>query len=698
MQPDAENRILGLFAKKNARALSRKEIAASLPETGEERLDGLLEGMLASGALVQTGNNRFTVPALAGLKAGIFRSSGRGYGFVSPDGGGPDVFIPPKGTQGAWHNDRVLYRELGDKSGKGPEGEVERIASRGFSSVTGRLAVSRREAYVEPSEKRLALRIELNDRRLKGARSGDLVSVDILSYGDGKKPPRGELARVFGEDGTRKAACAAVLSENGIRESFPPEVLAEADGLPDSIEAGRISGRLDLRDRLVFTIDGDDAKDLDDAVSLQKDESGNWVLGVHIADVSEYVTPGSALDGEAFSRGTSVYYADRVIPMLPVKLSNGICSLNGGADRLAVSAFVTLDGAGGVLGTDFSKSVIRSSERMTYNNCNRLLEGGDPALNERYRDILPMLKDMSGLADALYKRRMRRGALDIETVESYIKCDETGAPVEILPRSRGISEKIIEEFMLCANEAVAEHLFHSERPAVYRVHEKPDPDKMAAFRAFAALSGYPLPAGGGLGSHALQSVLDRVKEDAMRRRISGMLLKSLMKARYSEQNLGHFGLAAKYYCHFTSPIRRYPDLLVHRFLKELLDGKTAKPEEFKLAAGAAAVSSDREVKADNAEREIEKIYKAEYMRKHIGERFEGYVSGVQPFGFFVELDNTVEGLVRAEELEGDEYVYNEEAMTLTGLNTKKVFGIGTPVAVECVAANPSAGEVDFRIV
>ncbi len=689
--------ILALFHKDNARALPRNEIA-KLSGARAGDLDAALDALTGQGELIKTKKDKFAPPALVGLKPGVFWASQRGYGFVSTNDGSPDLFIPPKATGGAWHQDRVLVRQGREsKPGKGPEGAVERILSRGTPSLTGSLTITRGHAYMTPRSARFPDRILVDRQTLENARSGDLVSVRLTSYGDEKRLPHGSVEQVFGEDGTRKAACAAVLFSYGIRQEFPPEVLEFSEQLPETVDPKWFDGRLDLRGRCVFTIDGDTAKDLDDAVSLEKDEKGRFVLGVHIADVSHYVKKGLPIDAEALARGTSVYYADKVIPMLPEALSNGICSLHGGVDRLTLSAFMTLDSDGAVVDAEFHNTVIRSTERMTYSACNRLLDGGDAALEARYQNILPTLLMMSELSAKLIKRRMARGALDIETVESYVKCDESGAPIDILARERGASERIIEEFMLCANETVARHLFLSKYPAVYRVHEKPDPDKMAAFKSFAASNGYPVTSGE-MTSQALQAILDLSKQKPERRQISSMLLRSLMKARYSEQNLGHFGLAAKFYCHFTSPIRRYPDLIVHRFLKTLIEGKASetllkKQEAF--AARAALSSSDREVAADSAERDIEKLYKAEYMQGHIGEEYPAVISGVMSFGLFVELENTVEGLVEIGSLDDDYYTYHEETMTLSGSGKNNIYSIGRAVTVKCVSASPSTGEINF---
>ena len=698
-KPQAEpaEMIMALFAGDRPSALTENEIISALGSGTQVRR--ALEALTEQGSLLLTRKGKYATPQMQGLIPGTFWSSGRGFGFVSPDGGGEDLFIPPKETMDAWHTDRVLVTRRPGREGKGPEGAVQQILSRGAQSLTGRLVRESGQVAFVPDNKRMPDDIRVARHDAGQAKPGDRVAVRILSYGTRKEAPRGEVTVIFGRAGTREAACAAVLHSYGVRTEFAPEAIRQAQGIPQSIQDKAAQGRRDLRDKIVFTIDGADAKDLDDAVSLEKDEQGRLVLGVHIADVSHYVTEGSPLDKEALARGTSVYYADKVIPMLPEALSNGICSLNGKQERLTLSAFMTLDKKGKVLEAEFAQSVICSVHRMTYADCNTLLAGTDAALAQKYADILPMLKDMAALAEILYRARIERGGLDIETVESYIKCDEQGRPVDVLPRKRGVSEKLIEEFMLRANESVARYFSDREKPAVYRVHEKPDPDKIAAFAASAGLFGYQLGYhDDGVHSADLQKVLEAAQGKPEQRILSDLLLRSMMKARYSESNLGHFGLAAPYYCHFTSPIRRYPDLVVHRVLTACLQDKMSgqrQEQAQKFAAQAAKSSSDREVAADNTERDIEKLYKAEYMQGHIGQEYAATVSGVQPFGLFVQLENTVEGLIPIDTMEGDYFAYDEKNMALTGVNSGRKFRIGVALRVLCVSADPSTGEVDF---
>lgn len=557
------------------------------------------------------GNDDMKQDKQAGGLAGIYQATSRGFGFLVPeDGGGreDDWFIPPRAEGGAWHGDRVLARpeDEGGEEGRRRTARITAVVERANKTVTGVLVRHNRGLWLRPDSDRLPGPIQVLTKR-KGVRAGDRAAVAMTSFGSAKHPPMGTMRGVFGPAGDRESAVAALLYQYEIDREFPDAVMLEAKATPQSVEESAVAGRLDLRDKVVITIDGASSKDLDDAVSLERDGLGRWVLGVHIADVSHYVRPGSALDLEAWERGTSVYFADQVVPMLPRELSNGICSLNPRVDRLALSCVMTLTPEGEVVDHTIAKSVIRTTERMTYEDCNALLAHSDPALAERYARILPMLEDMAALSRVLEGRRRRRGALELDTRESYVVCDESGTPVDVV-------------------------------------------------------------------------------------------LRSLMKARYDGENLGHFGLAAKYYCHFTSPIRRYPDLMVHRILTALLDGRLSGGVERRLAAAvqkAAVQSSQRELAAQSAEREIEKRYMAEFMAGHVGETFAGTVSGVTRFGLFVLLPGGVEGLLGVEALPGRGYRYDETRLTLTEEGGGTAYTFGMPLEVVCAAADPATGQIDF---
>ena len=628
---------------------------------------------------------------------GIYRASGKGYGFVvpeAPDETSGDLFIPPHKAHGAWSGDRVaaVCTET-DAEGR-TAGKIVQILERANRRVVGTLARMGRSLYLVPDSDKLPSAIQVAGKP-KGVHAGDKAAVSMVTFGGRGGTPMGTLAESFGPAGSRETSTAAILYENEIDPAFPPAVLEEADRIPDTVPPEALAGRLDLREQCIITIDGASSKDFDDAVSLSHDGQGRPVLGVHIADVSHYVTPGSFLDREAFERGTSVYFADQVVPMLPTALSNGICSLNPHVDRLALSCLMTLAEDGTVVEHTLVKSVIRSAERMTYEDCNVLLSGQDPSLAQRYAHILPLLKGLADVAAVQEKRRERRGALDLASSECFIQCDGQGHPVGVQFRQQGRAEKLIEQCMLTANETVAEHFARLHKPTIYRVHEKPTGSKTDALRLMLSPLGYPLKE----ADHGtLQRILKQAKGTPEELAVNTMLLRSMMKARYDVKNLGHFGLAADFYCHFTSPIRRYPDLVVHRFLTQLIEGRMTAAQEKKalaFAERAAQQSSQREIAAQTAERAIEKLYLAEYMRSHIGEIFPGVVSGGSRSGLFILLPGGVEGFLPVTVLPPDRYEYEESRLRLIGERTGAVYGVGLPMEVVCTAADPATGRIDL---
>lgn len=627
---------------------------------------------------------------------GHYRGTGRGFGFFIPEDGesrADELFIPPHREGGAWDGDLVEAAYDGEDPQRPghPLARITKILERVNQRVTGVTQKVERQIWLRPDNERLPGPIKVTGR--VHIRDGERAAVEVTSYGADLTPPLGILCADFGPLGSRAAAVEAILYGQDVHREFPQEVLDEAGRISQAVSDDALKGRLDLREKCIITIDGAASKDLDDAVSLEKDGK-NWVLGVHIADVSHYVAPGSGLDGEAFERGMSVYFADQVVPMLPVALSNGICSLNPQVDRLTLSCFMTLTPTGEIVGHDLRKSVICTTERMTYEDCNALLAGENPYLEERYAHILPMLRDMAALAKVLEKRRKNRGGLDLDTLESYVICDSMGEPVDVVARTQGESEKLIEAFMLAANETVARHLFDHHMPCVYRVHEKPSTEKVETLKAMLSPLGYALPDAGG---HALQRVLDSSRGTPEGPAVSMMVLRSMMKARYDVQNLGHFGIAAEYYCHFTSPIRRYPDLMVHRCLHALLAGEKSGKTLQKSCAEAAVRSSRREIAAQTAERDIEKLYFAAYMRERIGEEFTAAVSGVTRLGLFAALPSGVEGFLPVEALPQDRYTYDEAHMSLIGERSRRTFTFGMELPVVCVSADASTGRVEFRL-
>ncbi len=683
-----------------ATPMRAEEITRAMPDKGKKEIKAALDKLCIQGLVMKNKKNRYAQSTHYGCLSGIFHASQRGFGFVLSgpnaeyeDGEKQDIFIPVNSTGGAWHGDRVLVRLGGfDRKGR-QEGEVIKILERSGKEIAGTLEQRGTCSLMHPSDLKFP-DIEIDWKDTGDASSGDLVMVSVTSYGDKMSMPRGIVTARLGESGTMAAAIAAVLRENGVEDEFPPDVISEAEGIPQ--EVTDIRGRLDLRDKLIFTIDGDDAKDFDDAVSLELLENGHYLLGVHIADVSNYVRTGSRLDEEAFKRGTSVYFPGHVVPMLPFALSNGICSLNPDVDRYTFSALMEVDKDGRRHNMRFAQSVIRSKARMTYKKANLILSG-DEALRNEYAFLTRTLEKMNELALTLHKRRVERGALELEIPETQITVDEEGKPIELSCRERGESERLIEEFMLQANEAVAEFMCRRGAPTVYRVHESPDPDKLYVFAQFARPFGYRIDPGRADDTFQLQTVLRGSKDDPRQRILPMLLLRSLARAKYAADCIGHYGLKAKFYLHFTSPIRRYPDLVAHRMLLKALSGEEFTSVDRETCVESAAQSTARETAADNCERDIDKMFIAMYMKQFIGQEFDAEVSGLQPFGVFVALENGCEGLIHIDLLEGDFYEYDERHMILQGKNTGKRYTIGMPLKVRLIAASELTGQVDFAL-
>lgn len=694
-QTELESRLLTLLTQ----PMRVDDIRRALPEAPKQELKKALDRLLTEGRVMKNKKNRYAVSAHYGCVTGTFLATERAFAFVAPDtdedGAKPDdLFIPPGANGGAWHGDRVLVKMSERKSGRGRrEGAVIRILQRADRELTGALVQRGNAYFVQPTSKKYP-EIAIDRHHLGDAQPGDRVAVSISHYGDEKFLPQGIVEADLGEDGTMEAAIAGILHENGVYDVFPDDVLQAADAMPQEVEPSALDGRLDLRDKLIFTIDGDDAKDFDDAVSLEVLDNGHLLLGVHIADVSHYVTPGAPLDLEALRRGTSVYYPGHVVPMLPFALSHGICSLNPHVDRLTFSALMEVDKDGRRYKARFAKSVIRSGARMTYNKVNKIL-AGDKALREEYSFLVETAERMNDLAHAMYKRRIERGALELDIPEAEIIVDADGRPTDIGWRARGESEHLIEEFMLAANEAVAEYMCKRELPTVYRVHENPDPDKLRVFAAFARPFGYRIDPSKPEDTFQFQTVLRGAKNDPKQRILPTLLLRSLARARYADECIGHYGLKAKFYLHFTSPIRRYPDLVAHRMLQKALTGEEFTASDESTCEEAASQSTTREQAADECERGIDKLYIAAYMKRFVGEEFDAEVSGVQSFGVFVALENGCEGLIRVELLAGDRYEYDEQRMTMVGRRTGKRFTIGTPIRVKLLAASEVTGQIDF---
>ncbi|MFM1654928.1 ribonuclease R [Brevibacillus sp. B_LB10_24] len=656
------------------------------------------------GEVIRTRTNRYGVPEKMNLVRGRLQSHPKGFGFVitdTPDE--PDIYIHANDMNSAMHGDIVLARIEKQTSGARLEGRIIRIVERGTTEVVGTFQDERLYAFVVPDEKRLGRDIFIPKTAYNGAVDGHKVVVKIVRFPEGRSNPEGEVVEILGHKNDPGVDILSIIRKFGLPEAFPEAVLAEAEAAPDEISPDEIKGRRDLRDRMMVTIDGADAKDLDDAVSLEVLENGNYRLGVHIADVSYYVKENSELDQEAYRRGTSVYLVDRVIPMLPHRLSNGICSLNPQVDRLTITCDMELDRQANIVSHDIYLSVIRTNERMTYADVRSILVDEDPELIKKYEPLVPMFRQMQELCLKLRAKRMSRGAIDFDFREAKIYVNEAGEPTDIGFRVRSVAEQIIEEFMLAANETVAEHFHWMRKPFIYRVHEDPNPEKLMAFMEFITNFGYSVRGKGNtVHPRALQQLLEEVKGTPEEVIISTVLLRSMKQARYDAESLGHFGLSTDFYTHFTSPIRRYPDLIVHRLIREWIEtGKMSEKREAHWAEHLPIIAehaSRRERVAVDAERETDDLKKAEYMQERIGEEFDGVISGVTSFGIFVELPNTIEGLVHVSYLTDDYYHYHEKMYALIGERTGKQYRIGDEVKVRVSNVNLDERAIDFEIV
>ncbi len=637
---------------------------------------------------------------------GQFISNARGFGFVEVEGEDEDIFIPEDYVHGAFHTDTVEVELLSESTitGKRKEGRIRNILVRGIEEVVGTYQGETNYGFVIPDNNKIQNDIFIPIEHSGGAVTGDKVRVKLTDYGDilGRRKPEGRVIAIIGNINDPGVDILSIVEGFDIPHEFSEKVMNQAARCPDRISEADMYGREDLRDVTMVTIDGEDAKDLDDAVSLHIDEKGLYHLGVHIADVTNYVQESSALDREALKRGTSVYLVDRVIPMLPHRLSNGICSLNHGEDRLALSCLMTIDKSGTIVDHKIAETVINVNERMNYSDVAKILEDKDEEIIERYKELVPMFEEMAQLSALLRKKREAKGAIDFDFPESKIILDENGNPIDIVPHERNTATRLIEDFMLAANQTVAEHFYYMESPFVYRIHEQPDPEKIHSLSAFVNGFGFHVKTAkdGQVRPKELQKLLKGVRDTKEEAVISRMALRSMMQAKYSTECTGHFGLAFDFYCHFTSPIRRYPDLQIHRIIKDHLRGRMndKKIHHYEeILDEVARHSSETERRAEEAERETDKLKKAQYMENHIGEKFEGIVSGVTQWGMFVELANSCEGMIRAASMEDDFYVYDEQNLRLIGEKTKKEYTLGQKVMIRVVGADRLTKTIDFKI-
>ncbi len=677
-----------------------KELAILLDIPKEKRSDlqEVLDQLMLEGKVEVSQKGKYS-KGKGKLLAGVFTAHAKGFGFVTVEGMEEDIFIGEDNTHGAMHQDTVQVMVKPGISGKRREGVVTKILSRGTVKLVGIYQESKNYGFVIPDNERFIRDIFIPKEQSKGAMNGHKVVVELTDYGTERKNPEGKVVEILGHISDPGTDVLSIVKGYDLPTEFPEKVMNQAEKVPDAISEADMAGRMDLRNLQMVTIDGEDAKDLDDAVSVTR-EGENYVLGVHIADVANYVQERSALDREALNRGTSVYLVDRVIPMLPRRLSNGICSLNAGEDRLAMSCIMTVDKKGTVIDHVITESVIHVDQRMSYTGVQKILDGDEDALAE-YEVLIPMIRDMKELADLLRAKRKKRGSIDFDFPETKVILDEQGKPVDIRPYDRNAATKIIEDFMLIANETVAEDYFWQEVPFLYRTHDNPDPDRMRKLATFINNFGYSIRLKDDeVHPKELQKLLAKLDGTPEEDLISRLTLRSMKRARYTTDCTGHFGLAAKYYCHFTSPIRRYPDLQIHRIIKDCLRGRMNEEKRQHYEAiliEVAKQSSERERKADEAERETIKLKKVEYMSQHLWEVYEGVISGVTAWGIYVELPNTVEGLVRAASLQGDYFEYNENEYAMVGTHTGKAYKLGEKVRVQVVAADKMTRTIDFEL-
>lgn len=699
--------------------MKEKELAMLLQVSKEDREEfrRLLQELLAEGKLMLTVKGKY-MKSNGKVLTGTFISNSKGFGFVEIEGREEDLFIPEDKTNGAFHKDIVEVALLPERDGKRQEAQVLKIIARGMTTVVGTFERSRENyGFVIPDNTKLAQDVFVPKEHSMGAVSGHKVVVELTDYGTDKHSPQGKVIEILGHVNDPGVDIMSIVRGFELPVEFPEKVMNQAARTAQEVSEADRAGRRDLRDVVMVTIDGEDAKDLDDAVSVSFDGE-KYHLGVHIADVTNYVQENSALDREALKRGTSVYLVDRVIPMLPHALSNGICSLNEGVDRLALSCLMTVDQKGEITDYEICESVINVNKRMSYRVVQELLtedgltekvpQPGEEDYRE-YAGLLPMFREMETLAGLLREKRQKRGSIDFDFPECKIYLDSEGRPTDIKPYERNTATDIIEDFMLAANETVAQHFYWMELPFVYRVHDVPDADRLQKLTAIISNFGYSMKAVGKAKSKVsseeihpkeIQKLLARIAGTPEEAMISRMALRSMKQAKYSVECTGHFGLACAYYCHFTSPIRRYPDLQIHRIIKEQLRGRMNDERAAhyrELLPEVAKHSSETERRADEAERETDKLKKVEYMEQHVGESFDGVISGVTGWGLYVELPNTVEGLVHISKLYGDYYYYSEKSSELVGEATGRCFKLGMPVRVNVDGCDRFTRTIDFSL-
>ena len=706
---ERKNIILKLLGDEMYVPMKEKELAMILQVQEEDRdeLSLVLEELLKEGRIMLTKKGRYQL-CDEELITGTFISNAKGFGFVEVEGRTEDYFVPEEKVHGAFHKDLVTVRILPKKGGKRTEVEIVSILKRGITQVVGTYEKSKNFGFVIPDNSKMSEDIFVPKERSKGAVDGHKVVVEITDYGNDRKSPEGKVVEILGHINDPGVDIMSIIRAYELPMEFGEKVMNQAERVAQEVSEADCAGRRDLRDVVMVTIDGEDAKDLDDAVSLSA-EGDVYHLGVHIADVTNYVQENSALDREAYKRGTSVYLVDRVIPMLPHVLSNGMCSLNAGEDRLAFSCLMTVNKKGEIIDHEICESVINVNQRMSYTSVQKILEE-DAEETDKYKELVPMFIKMNEVAGLLREKRRKRGSIDFDFPESKIYLDKDGVPTKILPYERNDATRLIEDFMLAANETVAEHFYWQEIPFLYRTHETPDAEKIEKLCTFINNFGYHMKKLGKSNSKIsgeevhpkeIQKLLDKIAGTPEEAMISRLTLRSMKRAQYSASCSGHFGLACQFYSHFTSPIRRYPDLQIHRIIKEQLRGRL-RPERLEHYKGilpeVAKHTSDTERRADEAERETDKLKKVEYMESRIGNEYEGVISGITKWGIYVELPNTVEGMIHVSKLPGDYYYYREETYEMVGESTGKVYKLGDVLKIRVTGTDKFQKSIDFALV
>lgn len=710
MTKEMKDRIRHYYADNTSRPLTVKGLEEELGLESAEEFKALVIGLNEleeAGELVRTRKDRYGLPEKMNLVRGKIQMHKKGFAFLIPDEKSEsesDVYIHHTDLSSAMNNDHVMVRvEKRNDKGDRPEGAVIRILERGQTDIVGTYEDHGSFGFVIADDKRIPHDVFISKSAAFGAITGHKVICHITKYPENRKSAEGEIIQILGHKNDPGIDIISIIHKNGLSIDFPDEVLAEAMAVPETVQPEEYEGRRDLRNQKIVTIDGADAKDLDDAIHVDRLENGNYKLGIYIADVSHYMKEGSALDKEARMRGTSVYLVDRVIPMIPHRLSNGICSLNPGVDRLVIGCEMEIDSSGRIAEHEIFPAVINTSERMTYEAVNKILVEHDEEAMAEYEPLVPTFQAMEKLAKVLRTKRMGRGAIDFDFKEAQVLVDETGKATDVVIRERSVGEKLIEEFMLAANETIAEHFHWLEVPFIHRIHENPDESKLEAFFEFLGTLGYGVK---GTANDMRPLSLQKILADALERPeamiISKLMLRSMKQAKYDPESIGHFGLATKFYTHFTSPIRRYPDLIVHRLIRTYLFDKNLNKKTIRYWEDAlpdiARHTSEMERRAVDAERETDDLKKAEYMEEKIGEEFEGVISSVTNFGLFVELENTVEGLIHISFLKDDYYNFDERSYALIGERTANIYRIGDAVKVKVLSVNLDEYTVDFEIV